>query len=280
MTEIESLRSAVWGWDIAAFVGGFLGVVGLIIQFGIEAGRTKGAWESKIKRFSKVLLIAGVVIPTVAQYKTSEISGLVVAVLEDRVKSHELEIQKLQSQNFFLWLRAVAAEAKNLEHEERLKKSETRQKTTEIRQEKTEKKVAAVDIRTGPRPLDEDDLWLHTRKLRRIFPIVTLVRVAELEPNAYAEKIGRSLKRSNINVTAEPYKELTLLAGVFICEGAGARRLSKAMERGGVPNRVVFAKDKEWPDACTVRTSGAFGPSFVTRSGTVIFVGHNPAVVR
>src|SRR4051812_30042463 len=111
MTEIELFRSSTWPWDCAAIIGALAGLVGVLLQFRLESGLVSEAWISRLKRLGRALIVVGIIVPAVAQYKTSEISSLAVAVLDERVKA-QMQIQPLKRENLIL-------EGKNLELENR-----------------------------------------------------------------------------------------------------------------------------------------------------------------
>jgi hypothetical protein len=208
-------------WDIVTAVGAIVGVSGLVIQFQLESGAFSERWLNSIRRTSRLLLLAGVVVPAFAQFKTSQITGLYVAILSDRVTTHQLEIQVLHGKN-------LAVEEKNLALEA-AKDDLTRQlaelrKVQDDSQKSTDKRFNETDKKLHPRVIDTNDIALHTRKMRRSVPQVTIVRVKAPEPNLVAEKIGAGLAKSNIEVVPETI-ESTTLAGMFVCGGVNARTL-------------------------------------------------------
>lgn len=290
MLDIKSLiSSSLPFWegvaDFCGVVAGLVAVAAILVD--VLPWIRSEVLKNGLKLSLAFALIAGVFGQIAATKRMSGITHQITAFLNDKAESAKkvaatlaVEIELLKGKNLDLEIKLNEKndEIDQLRLDQQL--SAERQTQTETRQEKSEKKIEVAEARTRPRQLEEYDLWLHVRKLSRVVPSVTIVRVGEPEPNQYAEKITAGLKRAKINVTAETLKELSPYTGVFLCRGPRMATLSTAMERGGVPNRLLSPKNKEWPDICTSRTAGVFGISFVVRTGAVIFVGHNPQAVR
>jgi len=298
MLDIASLTSEWSFWDWATAIGAVLGAAGLLLQF-LREGRpisgigpftvhpTSARRDSLLKRTSRVLLIAGVIVPTVAQLKTSQITSLIIAFLNDQSKSHELKIEELRKEN-------LASEQKNLELERRLKETEVKLRdaeakiaATEARQGKTETKVANFSVKVSARDFDPDDLKLHTRKIRGALTTVTILLLPDPEAHQYGLKMFTALNRTpNMRTTTVDLKEDSFRTGIFVCENPaipGAKQLSDALEISSIPNRYLRTRDKDWADVCGSGQSPTEWRPFASsgpRPGVTIFVGHNPQVVR
>jgi hypothetical protein len=299
MLDIEALiSSSLPFWDTVAMWSGIAAGVAALGAIAVDiTGLFKfESTKSKVRYVCAFLLMAGAGGQIVATTRLTAITGEIVAFLNDRAQTANKLANESKKEAGTLAVEVELLKGKNLDLERRISEKNAeiadiqlkqalaaeRQENTEKKVEVTDKKIEIASAKILPRPIDEDDIWLHTRRLRNVVPTVTIVWVNDPEPAIYAGKIARALRRSKIQVLEEPLKETSPHTGSFVCKGDGAGRMSAALNLASIPNKILSQKDKPWSDICVSHSAnnGFFGTQEAARNGVVIFVGHDPKFIR
>lgn len=283
ISEIDELRSSVPFWDDITAWTAFILLIGATGPIVIEFTNfiVSSLWKSRIRVLSTVLLIAGTGGQIGAQLRIAAISSRIVAVLDERAKQLEKDVEKLKADNLAQAVTIIDLTAKQNRQGDQVDTAVVAVSNAVTTASVAETKAKAADTRTRPRELDPDDVFLNvTGRKYRGSRVVTVIRLSEPEPYQYANKLLRGLERGKFKITVEEPRVPFPYVGTLLCEAPGASTLSRVLNKASAYNKILRHKDKEWPDVCTKRTTGVFGESFVTRSGLVIFVGHNPQVVK
>lgn len=296
ISEIDVLRSSIPFWDVVIAVTAVVllfGAVGpIIIEFTNLV--VSSTWKTRIRVVSAVLLIAGTGGQIGAQLRIAAISNRIVGILDENGKGLEREVERLKAVNLAHAETIINLVAGQGRQDIKVDTAVTTASSAATTASSAETKAKTAETRTRPRELDSDDVFMNVSgKKYRGSRVVTVVRLAEPEPYKYANNLLRGLERANFKITVESLKVPSPHVGTLICEGPGANALSRALSNGSAYNKVLHSKDKEWSDICSPSLSGAradllrevltgniFVPTEIPRSGIVIFVGHNPQVVR
>ncbi len=244
MPVFDSLNWWSAFWDILSLLGGIVGLFGLFLEFKLESRGIKKVWKPRLKNLARLLLISGIAIPTLAQFKTSQISDQKVAYLNKQSAAANERAASAEE-------RAGIANRLAAEANDRAGAAIARAASIEKDNLRLKIQLHTLESDVRPRQLNDDERHFITRNLNGRDRTVTVVRLNDAEPRLYADQIVDALRGAGFVVKTEDTKVSLPQTGVIFCEKDPIDlHLFDMLRKAKIDGRVVRVGAKDRPDFC------------------------------